>query len=191
MISSKRRKLTRREIAFITVLISVILTAAIWNIFGIAIYGEVSSLRAELNRLSILQEEESRIIADKLNITNDWENWLEERDYFNQALPLYSKMPHVLGSLEHLLNTYPGSVKDFRIGETSENDRFITVAVTLALSGTKYQVDKVIDDLEMFPYTLIIETADWATADKLQTDLKLNFNLIFLNPSFAIDENIL
>lgn len=191
MISSKRRELTGREIAFITVLISVILTAAIWNLFGIAIYGEVSSLRAELNRLSILQEEESRIIADKLNITNDWENWLEERDYFNQALPLYSKMPHVLGSLEHLLNNYPGSVKDFRIGETSENDRFIMVAVTLALSGTKYQVDKVINDLEMFPYTLIIETADWATADNLQTDLKLNFNLIFLNPSFAIDENIL
>lgn len=181
VVSSRKRRISKREAYLILIFLFLLIATAMWHFSGALYYAEIKDLleqRAELEQETALL---NSILEQKDQINADWLIWQGDRDRLNRAIPEREDLAAVLGKLDAHLNLFEGTVNKFNIGETTDHLQYSTISLYLSVSGSKDQVQLLLQNLETFPHLLIIDSIAWAaTADEL-VKLDLLFRLIFMN----------
>jgi len=184
--TKKKKTVEYRQSILLSMLIALIMFASFWYLCGQVYFAEIKDqytkreiLLAEANNLNeILENEEI--------ITLNWSEFKEKAPVLNQALPPFSELPKVLGSLENMLQKYGKSITLIEAGDINHEVEYISLALTMQAEATEDIIGAILSDLGHCPHLLIIEQLNWSNPNGCtdyagETILNISFNLFFDN----------
>ncbi|OPL11146.1 MAG: hypothetical protein AVO34_03380 [Firmicutes bacterium ML8_F2] len=188
---NKRPAKTHEKSFFVVIiLLLATLAAACWPHTAGLCWQEIAALKEEKENLA----EEITFLKNVLSCEeNDpaLEKTLSlEEDRLQKAIPNPRDLPQVLSDLEKMLKGRAITINSMQIGSLNDKEDHCAVKIDLRLAGNRFEILRLLDNIETFRRLLICEDLTWSAGESNGSSISLTCRLVFTNPEEKTAETL-
>ncbi|MDY6826630.1 MAG: type 4a pilus biogenesis protein PilO [Bacillota bacterium] len=183
-------KTTGKLFLVVMILLLAILAALSWPHIAGLYWQEIAALSENKEKLAEEITFLKNTMACEENNPSFQKTLSLEKSRLQEAIPDPQDLPQVLSELEELLNSKSITINSMQIGSLDCKEEHCTVKIDLALEGNRFEILRMLENMETFRRLLICEDLTWSSGDGDRSSINLTFRLVFTNPEDKTAETL-